>query len=1038
MIRVHVHDRGGHRVLDAGAQGSTGTQGTAYGGTPRRAPRPAKPPGVRAGGFTVDEPPGGAAQPQQGTTHQIAAQMHEAAAQEAQGKNYGAQNPVSRAHTEAAKAHKAAHGLLGKPGYTQAAHWANSSTAHARRLSNPPGQDASPPAPQPAVRTQGQQGPDIKAGSNTPQPRPQPPPQPYRGYDYGTAEGARKRGQGVGRPGAPGYSNPARTAFAAQRPAIASQTSQSGSSGYGTEERRRDAARLAHLQQASANPFAGRQHEAEMNQIRARMRQGDEAPYNWATGNPPLRDAHTIDEWFAGDAASPKAPGTPKPPAPPKPKAPPKPPAPKAAPTSPPPKPPKPPVPPTPKPKQPGQPFGAKVAAAPGTLVQAAAAPVRGVGRAVSGLNRLAAWGEHLSNDSVGSWFDSGTALGAKRGQSTKRHLAAEDEAKKRRNWSSHRSIDAWFDDAEWKEEEHTRGGNPKNPGQFSKGGGGGAGGESETETKERPESEKPTGLSDLPPAERQRMLQRTEQRGEREGLRQPGKTARHASGLAKGRRSKANITPPSPEVQREAAKSVRGWNKMLAQMQGGEGPAALLDQHGRHFLADADTYAGPRGRLHQCYQNAGMEALFNPDVVYCEGKVTCYGVPIDHAWLVDKASGKVIDPTIREAVGIGAYVGIPFKTDYLSKTLSRCKVWGIFHHLNDQIYDDDPDDYVESAACKFGDAACPPSKAPTEKPPKPTKESSPAFHLYDNQGEIPSSEQFKEKYCSEGDIAAMERDNKRMKEGIATDKPVFRGGFRLWENGPWTDAREEKHDDIVYKDIFTTARMLACRPKKGEKPQVYVIGGRGGSGKSYFTQGRKGAPEGHYVAAEKPMLDQNTAILLDSDMIKEQLPGYEPPLAGLFHEESSHVYERAVKYARDMGLNVILDATLKSPGGARQKIAAFKAAGYEINMHYMFAPAWKAAENAVKRYRGKKGDHKGRYVPPEYVLGSTTNEQTFDGLRDYADHWTVHDNTDTSRPEGPLLYAEGHGAKKEFTDDELREALAVDPMRYEKKPLAA
>jgi hypothetical protein len=185
MVSIIIHDRHGRsRVIDAGAQGSQGTVGTAYGGTPRHAPRVQKAPGVKAGGFTVDQPPvprlpGAMA----GSTHQAAAQQHEALAAHHQGLNYGAQNPVSRAHAEAAKAHKAAHSLLGKPGYNQAANWANSATEHAGRLSKP--QDAAPPPPKPPQARMGPQqtGPDIKAGSNRPMPNPRPAPQPYRGYD---------------------------------------------------------------------------------------------------------------------------------------------------------------------------------------------------------------------------------------------------------------------------------------------------------------------------------------------------------------------------------------------------------------------------------------------------------------------------------------------------------------------------------------------------------------------------------------------------------------------------------------------------------------------------------------------------------------------------------------------------------------------------------------------------------------------------------------------------------------------------------------
>jgi hypothetical protein len=415
MIRLHIHDRHGHRmldrVLDQGAQGSQGTTGTAYGGAPRKAQRPEKPAAVKAGGFTVDQP---------GSTHQAAAQQHEAAAQQIVGTNYGAQNPVSRAHTEAAKAHKTAHSLLGKPGYQQAAHWANSATEHARRL-------AQPPKPQ------------------------QPSAQPAQ--DYGTAEGARNREQGVRRPGAPGYSGPPRP----QRPN--GQTAnpsglRSGQSGptLGQPERQRMAGRLAHLQQASANPFAGRQHQGEIQQLRGRLAN---------------RDA----------VASPRAPGTPKPPAPPAPKAPPSPKPPASA------APPKP-----PQPKPPGATPPKPAAAKPGPgPIGAVAHAAHGVAGFIEGVNRFQQWGEGLQSK------DAGTHIGGRRGHSTRRRHDAEDEQKERRSWfAGHRSIDAWFY-RDFEEGKVKRGASAPghSSGEFAAGNTAGSGGKS-TETKsERPEGKK-------------------------------------------------------------------------------------------------------------------------------------------------------------------------------------------------------------------------------------------------------------------------------------------------------------------------------------------------------------------------------------------------------------------------------------------------------------------------------------------------------------------------------------------------------------------
>ena len=745
MIRVHIHDQKGHRVLD---QGRTVDFGTVL-------PR------------DQNSQTGTAQSQQGGTTHQIAAQMHEAAAEQHVGRNYGAQNPVSRAHSEAAKAHKAAHSLLGKPGYPQASHWANSATQHARRLSSPPGQDASQPAPQPAVRTQGQQGPDIKAGANTPQPRPQRPPQPYRGYeDYGTTEGARKRSQGVGRPGAPGYSNPARQAIARPNTAIAARTAQTAhpnQTSYGPEERRRDAARLAHLSQASANPFAGRQHEAEMNQIRSRLQSRS-------------HDARTIDEWFA-DAASPKAPGTPKPPPPPKPPAPKntapqkpqKPPAPKP--------PPKPPAPPKPNP-------GA-------SLVKATQAPLRAAHAAHGVLEEIQRWqelGQHDSRDSVGKWFDTGTALGAKRGLSTKRHLAAEDEAKKRRNWSSHRSIDTWWND--WDESQVTRGGNPENTGQFSSSSGGGS---SEGEG-EKPKEEKKTFTKEDSPA--QSLLARSEK------------------------------TPSAAEF-----------------MDPSKGYISTAEQNAMNDVLDAQkaTGLGPMGT---------------------------------------KASVKV-------------------------------------------------------------------------------------------------------------------------------------GGYTQ-EDGSYTPARLRKHDEILNK-WFSADRRAGARPAEGEAPQFIMLGGRGGSGKSYFTKGR--------VDSEtEPMFDKKKYIVIDSDDFKKEL-GSKGWDAGLYHEEASDLVDQALERARRLGLNVIFDATMKTEKSALKNLNAYKDAGFKTGGYYMHTPPAVAARNSINRFKTDKGDWSGRFVPPEVVLGNTTNEETFDNIRHLFDDWAVYANM-TGRD--PQWYASKSG-KEGFNLKKAAEASGFD-----------
>jgi len=111
-----------------------------------------------------------------------------------------------------------------------------------------------------------------------------------------------------------------------------------------------------------------------------------------------------------------------------------------------------------------------------------------------------------------------------------------------------------------------------------------------------------------------------------------------------------------------------------------------MLD-HGRDYAIGPDTFAGKRGQRRMCYMNASQLAIStqldaNP-LTYVEGTITCYGVPIDHAWCVN-ADGVVIDPTLRpdkDGGGyehIGNYYGVPFHTDYVRKAALRNKVYGL------------------------------------------------------------------------------------------------------------------------------------------------------------------------------------------------------------------------------------------------------------------------------------------------------------------------------------------------------------------------
>jgi len=96
-----------------------------------------------------------------------------------------------------------------------------------------------------------------------------------------------------------------------------------------------------------------------------------------------------------------------------------------------------------------------------------------------------------------------------------------------------------------------------------------------------------------------------------------------------------------------------------------------------------ADRWSGiKRGPIKNCYQNATRLVETDPDrFIYMEGygNREDLGVVVgEHAWVLDKERGyEVIDVTWRDTKG-AAYLGIPFRFDYLTNHTRKHRVYGL------------------------------------------------------------------------------------------------------------------------------------------------------------------------------------------------------------------------------------------------------------------------------------------------------------------------------------------------------------------------
>lgn len=234
-----------------------------------------------------------------------------------------------------------------------------------------------------------------------------------------------------------------------------------------------------------------------------------------------------------------------------------------------------------------------------------------------------------------------------------------------------------------------------------------------------------------------------------------------------------------------------------------------------------------------------------------------------------------------------------------------------------------------------------------------------------------------------------LNEQNRRMKHGDTETRNMV--------NGEWTAEREKLHNGIIAK-ILTPEKVKACQPKNGEKPKFIMFDGRGGSGKSWFTDKERAAKEGREV-----MFDADNYLVLDADELKRHIPEFKGWNAGEVHEESSYLNKKIKSMAMSLGMNIIIDGTMnynsEKPDKVKNEMLEAKEKGYSLEAHYMFLPLQDSCIRAFNRFKTKKGDYSGRLVPTDIMLAMQDNEMSFDSVKDIVDDWSFRDNQGAGGP---------------------------------------
>jgi uncharacterized protein len=157
----------------------------------------------------------------------------------------------------------------------------------------------------------------------------------------------------------------------------------------------------------------------------------------------------------------------------------------------------------------------------------------------------------------------------------------------------------------------------------------------------------------------------------------QPTNAGQFGSGGGSSKEDKIASREKQTDAVADIVDHLRAFNQVMKMPEGRQSKYGFILQHGTPYMANSKTYAGKRGEMKLCFMNASHDALDHKDRTYVEGFITVHGVPIEHAWTVDK-TGQIYDTTIRPDVRIAGYYGVPFTRDYLMHAMGENGVYGL------------------------------------------------------------------------------------------------------------------------------------------------------------------------------------------------------------------------------------------------------------------------------------------------------------------------------------------------------------------------
>ena len=190
------------------------------------------------------------------------------------------------------------------------------------------------------------------------------------------------------------------------------------------------------------------------------------------------------------------------------------------------------------------------------------------------------------------------------------------------------------------------------------------------------------------------------------------------------------------------------------------------------------------------------------------------------------------------------------------------------------------------------------------------------------------------------------------------------------------------------------------------------------------FLIGPPASGKTQWLKPRVPMFGRSVEI--DVNLIKPQLPEYDPKLDPLCHDESSYIGgDLLLRRAIEEGRHMIIEMTGKNSQKVLEIAKGLKEKGYRLEVYHMSVTPLNAAKRAYARFMGG-----GRFVDPTYVLDQVGSlpDATYDTLKNSGliEKGASYDNNEQKEPNHPSSLPLSVKMKVELEDKDMDRTLKV------------